>query len=48
MITRTRILGTASEPSLADALHKLEHQDRVEVLVVGPEDVSAPPVAWQD
>jgi urease accessory protein len=38
MITLTRILGTASEPSLADALHKLEHQDRVEVLVVDPED----------
>ena len=38
MITVTRILGTASEPSLADALHRLEHDDRVEFLVVDRDD----------
>jgi urease accessory protein len=31
-------LGTASDPSLADRLHHLEHDDRVETLVVGEED----------
>jgi urease accessory protein len=40
MITITRILGTASEPRLADRLHHLEHHDRVETLVVGEEDSS--------
>ena len=34
MITITRILGTASDPSLADRLHHLEHDDRVEYSVV--------------
>ena len=38
MITITQILGTASDPSLADRLHHLEHDDRVETLVVGEED----------
>ena len=38
MITVTRILGTASEPSLADTLHRLEHQNRVEFLVVDRDD----------
>jgi len=38
MITITGILGTASDPSLADKLHHLEHDDRVEVLVVGEDD----------
>ena len=40
MITITGILGTASDPSLADRLHHLEHEDRVEILVVGDEDTS--------
>jgi urease accessory protein len=40
MITITGILGTASDPSLADRLHHLEHDDRVEILVVGDEDTS--------
>lgn len=38
MITITRIVGTASHPSLADKLHHLEHDDRVEILVVSEED----------
>ena len=38
MITVTRILGTASEPFLADTLHRLEHQNRVEFLVVDRDD----------
>jgi len=40
MITITGILGTTSDPSLADRLHHLEHDDRVEILVVGDEDTS--------
>ena len=40
MITITGIVGTASDPSLADRLHHLEHDDRVETLVVGEEDSS--------
>jgi urease accessory protein len=40
MITITAIVGTASDPSLADRLHQLDHDDRVEVLVVGEEDAS--------
>jgi urease accessory protein len=40
MITITGIVGTASDPSLADRLHHLEHDDRVEILVVGDEDTS--------
>jgi urease accessory protein len=40
MVTITGILGTASDPSLADRLHHLEHDDRVEILVVGDEDTS--------
>ncbi|MGB2932079.1 MAG: urease accessory protein UreE [Methyloceanibacter sp.] len=38
MITVTRILGTASEPALADRLHHLAHSDRVEVLIVDRDD----------
>lgn len=34
MITVTKILGSASEPAIADRLHDLEHRDRVEILVV--------------
>ena len=40
MITITGIVGTASDPRLADRLHHLEHDDRVETLVVGEEDSS--------
>jgi urease accessory protein len=40
MITITEIVGTASDPSLADRLHHLEHHDRVETLLVGEEDSS--------
>jgi urease accessory protein len=40
MITITGILGTASDPRLAGRLHHLEHDDRVEILVVGEEDAS--------
>ncbi len=38
MITVTKILGTASEPSVADRLHRLEHKDSVELLVVDRDD----------
>jgi urease accessory protein len=38
MITITQIVGTASDPSIADKLHRLEHEDRVEILLVGKED----------
>ncbi len=38
MITVTRILGTASEPALAERLHRLEHEDRVELLVIDRDD----------
>jgi len=38
MITVTKILGTASEPSVADRLHHLEHEDRVELLLVDRDD----------
>jgi urease accessory protein len=38
MITVTEILGTASDPAFADRLHHLEHDDRVEVLLVSKED----------
>lgn len=34
MITVTQILGTASSPSIAPQLHELQHQGRVEYLVV--------------
>ena len=40
MITITGIVGTASDPRLAGRLHHLEHDDRVEILVVGEEDAS--------
>jgi len=38
MITVTRILGTASEPALADRLHHLAHSDRVELFIVDRDD----------
>src|SRR5919106_4664914 len=38
MITVTEILGTASDSALADRLHHLEHDDRVEILLVSKED----------
>src|SRR5262245_4018090 len=40
MITITGIVGTASDPRFAERLHHLEHEDRVETLVVGEEDSS--------
>ena len=40
MITITAIVGTASDPSLADRLHHLAHDDRVEILLIGEEDSS--------
>jgi urease accessory protein len=40
MITITGIVGTASDPRFAGRLHHLEHDDRVEILVVGEEDAS--------
>jgi urease accessory protein len=39
MITVTKIVGTASEPSIADKLHRLGHDDRVEFLVVDRDDI---------
>jgi urease accessory protein len=38
VITITEILGTASDPLLADRLHNLEHDGRVEILVVSEDD----------
>jgi urease accessory protein len=40
MMTITAIVGTASDPSLAERLHHLEHEDRVETLIVGEEDAA--------
>jgi urease accessory protein len=40
MMTITALVGTASDPALAERLHHLEHDERVEVLVVGEEDAS--------
>lgn len=34
------ILGNASEPRFSEALHELEHHDRVEVLTIAPDDVA--------
>jgi urease accessory protein len=39
MITVTRILGTASDPTLADRLHRLEHLGRLELLVLDRGDI---------
>jgi urease accessory protein len=39
MITVTKIVGAASEPSIADRLHRLAHDDRVEFLIVDRDDV---------
>lgn len=38
MITVTKILGTASEPSLADKLHQFAHENRIELLVIDRDD----------
>ncbi len=38
MITVTRIIGTVSEPSIADRLHRLAHDDRVEFLTIDREN----------
>lgn len=38
MITVTGIIGTASDPLLADKLHHLEHHNRVEILTVSEDD----------
>ena len=38
MITVTTILGTASEPSLEEPLHRLEHEGRIEFLVIDRDD----------
>ena len=40
MMTITAIVGTAGDPALAERLHRLEHDDRVEILVVGEEDAA--------
>jgi len=40
MMTVTAIVGTASDPSLAERLHHLEHEGRVETLVIGEEDAA--------
>jgi urease accessory protein len=40
MMTITAIVGTESDPSLADRLHHLEHEDRVETLIIGEEDAA--------
>ena len=34
------ILGYASEPQFSEALHRLEHHDRVELLTIAPDDVA--------
>ena len=40
MMTITAIVGAASDKSLAERLHRLEHEDRVETLVIGEEDAA--------
>ena len=40
MMTITAIVGTASDPAFAEKLHHLEHDDKVEALVVGEEDAA--------
>jgi urease accessory protein len=40
MMTITAIVGTENDPSLAERLHHLEHEDRVEILVIGEEDAA--------
>jgi urease accessory protein len=40
MMTITAIVGTTSDPSLGERLHHLEHEDRVETLIVGEEDAA--------
>lgn len=39
MLVLDQIIGSASDDSLADKLHKLKHADRVEYLEVGQRDV---------
>lgn len=38
MLTVTKIVGPASEPTLADKLHRLEHGERVETIFIDKED----------
>src|SRR5262245_57828802 len=40
MMTITAIVGATSDPSLAERLHRLEHEDRVETLIIGEEDAA--------
>jgi urease accessory protein len=40
MMTITAIVGTASDPSLAERLHHLEHEGRIEILIIGEEDAA--------
>ncbi len=40
MITITAIVGSATDPSLAERLHHLEHEDKVETLIIGEEDTA--------
>lgn len=40
MMTITAIVGTTSDPALAKRLHHLEHEDKVEILVIGEEDAA--------
>jgi urease accessory protein len=39
-MTITAIVGTESDSSLAERLHHLEHEDRVETLIIGEEDAA--------
>lgn len=39
MITVTRVLGRASELPLAEELHRLEHEDGIEFLVIDQDDM---------
>lgn len=38
MITATKIVGTASEPAIAERLHELEHRNQLEILVIDREN----------
>ncbi|MBN8913613.1 MAG: urease accessory protein UreE [Rhizobiales bacterium] len=40
MMTVTRIVGSASEPAIAERLHELEHRNRLEILVIDRADAS--------
>ena len=39
MITYTSIIGSASEPRIADLLHSLEHQGRVDYVTLAADDI---------